>query len=88
MIIKQNGSSREIDGKLSLRGQYDRTVTPERFVISGLIETTTYLDGTYEEVCAGRLIIQGLRIESESFGSEDNNIVFEFSAESYQVLSV
>lgn len=88
MKITQDGKTREIDGKLSLRGQYDRTVTPERFLINGLIETTEYLDGIYEEVCAGRLVIQGLRIESESFGSEDNNIVFEFSAESYQVMSV
>lgn len=88
MTIKQSGSSREINGKLSLTGRYDRTVKPERFVITGLIETTEYLDGVYEEVRAGRLIIQNLRIESESFGSEDDNIVFEFTAGSYQVLGV
>jgi len=77
---------KKIPGRLSLTGRWNRSVQPESFDISGVIETTEYLDGTYEEVWAGRLSITDLRIESESFGSEDDNIVFEFTAGGYNVL--
>ena len=90
LYIRQTEDSptTRIEGALSLTGRWNRSVSPPRFEISGIIETTEYLDGTYFEIRTGRLIIDNLQIESESFGSLDDNIVFEFTAESYKVLEV
>ena len=90
LYIRQTEDSpmTKIEGALSLTGHWNRSVSPPRFEISGVIETTEYLDGIYFEVRAGRLIIDNLQIESESFGSLEGNIVFEFTAKSYRVLEV
>lgn len=73
-----------VEGTLSLTGR--RNPNEGGFEISGLIQTEAYLSEAYEEICAGRLIIKDIKILSESFGSETNDIVYEFTAKSYIVL--
>lgn len=72
-----------VDGALSLTGSRSTS----GFQITGYIETEAYLGPEYEEIKAGRLIVKDVQIISESFGSETDSIVYEFTAKEYTVLT-
>lgn len=78
-----------IDGTRVL-GRFSMTArvegNPSKINVSGLIETTAYLGKRYAEISGGRLIIRDISIISENYGSETDNIVYEFTAKSYTVL--
>ena len=76
-----------VGGQLSVVGAVDRSVSPPKFTVSGYIETTERLPDFMEEVKAGRITLFDVLIDSESFGSESDEIVYQFSAKNYRVSS-
>jgi len=72
-----------VEGALSMTGTRGENNV---FLITGVLETVAYLDEYYAEIRAGRLVIRDIHILSESFGSETDSIVYEFTAKSYTVL--
>lgn len=78
-------------GSLTVTGVVDRSVSPPKFTVTGLIETEARLPDSAKIVTVdmkfgSRLQIFDLLIDSESFGSDDKNIVYQFSARNYRVL--
>lgn len=78
-------------GSLTVTGVVDRSVSPPKFTVTGFIETEARLPDSAKIVTVdmkfgSRLQIFDLLIDSESFGSEDKNIVYQFSAKNYRVL--
>jgi hypothetical protein len=73
-----------VPGRFSLTGRV--VDNPPRVETTGAIETTAYLGDRYKEIRGGRLIVNDVSIVSENYGSETNNIVYEFRAARYTVL--
>lgn len=88
VFVTDGDSEKSVKGSLSLVGSVDRSVSPPKFTVTGLIETTARLPDHMVEVRAGRLIVFDVLIDSESFGSDDNRIVYQFSAKNYKVLDI
>lgn len=85
-VVDKDSEAVSVRGSLSLVGSVDRVVSPPKFTVTGLIETVARLPDCMIEVRAGRLIVFDVLIDSESFGSDDDKIVYQFSAKNYKVL--
>lgn len=77
-----------IPGKFSVVGAVDRTKNPPVLSVTGVIETSTRLPDSFSKLEGGRAVVYDILIDSESLGSEDNNIVYGFSAKRYDILTV
>lgn len=77
-----------ISGKFSVMGVVDRTKNPPVLSVTGAIETSTRLPDSFSKLEGGRVIVYDILINSESLGSEDNNIVYGFSARRYDILTI
>ena len=63
-FVADENSERSVKGSLSLVGSVDRSVSPPKFTVTGLIETTARLPDHMVEVRAGRLIVFDVLIQS------------------------
>lgn len=75
----------EIAGKFSFIGEVDRTKKPPILTISGVVETAARLPDSFKSMAGGRIVLFDVLINSESAGSEDNKIVYGFSAKRYEI---
>lgn len=75
-----------IKGKISVIAAVDRTKNPPILSVTGYIETPTRLPDRFSRLEGGRITVTDILIDSESVGSESDNIVYSFSARSYEIL--
>ena len=75
-----------VKGKISVIAAVDRTKKPPVLSVTGYIETPTRLPDSFSKLSGGRIIVHDVLIDSESVGSEDDNIVYSFTAKSYDIL--
>lgn len=75
----------EIEGKFSFISEVDRTKKPPILKISGVIETTARLPDSFKKLEGGRAIVYNVLLNSESVGSDDDKIVYGFSATNYDI---
>lgn len=75
----------EIEGKFSFTAAVDRSKKPPILTIEGFIETEQRLPDQFATLSGGRHVLKNILISAESGGSEDNNIVYAFSARSYEI---
>lgn len=75
----------KIKGKFSVAATVDRTKNPPVLSINGFVETPTRLPDRFNKLEGGRVAVFDVLINSESVGSEDDNIVYEFSAKNYEI---
>lgn len=78
----------KIKGKFSVTASVDRAQNPPVLSVNGLIETPTRLPDKFDKLEGGRAVVHNVLINSESFGSEDDNIVYEFVARNYDILDL
>lgn len=78
----------KIKGKFSVTASVDRTKNPPVMSVNGLIETPVRLPDRFDKLEGGRSVVHDILINSESVGSEDENIVYEFSARNYDILEL
>ena len=76
------------DGKFSVTGTVDRLQKPPKVIVEGLIETKTRVPDHFEEMSGGRVTIYDIMINSESLGSEEDIIVYGFTAKRYTVYKI
>lgn len=81
-MIRVDG--RAIMGKFSFSVEVDRTRHPNIATISGVIETKEHLEDVHT-ISNERYVLQDVDIISESYGSEDENVVYGFTAGDYHV---
>ena len=79
---------KEIEGKFTVTGIVDRSKNPPVLTVEGYIETSVRIPDRIDEMYGGRVIVQGVLINSESVGSEENTIVYGFSARGYKILKI
>lgn len=77
-----------VKGKFSVMASVDRTKNPPILSIAGMIETPTRLPDSFKRLEGGRIIVHDILIDSESAGSEDDSLVYSFSAKSYDILEL
>ena len=75
-----------LDGKFSFIGDVDRTKKPPILTISGVIETAARLPDSFKTMEGGRVKLYDILLNSESAGSEDDKIVYSFSAKRYEIV--
>lgn len=75
---------RKIDGTFSFSVDVDRNVHPNVVSITGAIQTKMQLEGVHT-ISNGRYILRDVDIISESYGSEDETVVYGFTAGEYEV---
>ena len=78
----------KIEGKFSLIAAVDRTKKPPVLSVTGVIETPTRLPDSFERLEGGRIIAHNILIDSESAGSEEDSLVYSFTAKSYEILEL
>ena len=78
----------KIEGKFSIIGTVDRMKNPPIMTITGIIETPVRLPDRFEILSGGRLIVEEGLIDSESLGSEDDNIMYGFTAKRYKIKKI
>ena len=76
----------EIEGKFSVIAEIDRSKNPPVLSVTGVIETAERLPDSFKVLRGGRAIVKDVLLNSESVGSRDSNIVYGFSAKSYDIL--
>lgn len=81
-MIRVDG--KEIEGKFSFSVEVDRTRHPNVATISGIIQTKNHLEDIHT-IANDRYVLRDVDIISESYGSEDENVVYGFTAGDYQV---
>lgn len=81
-IIRVNGE--EVVGKFSVNKSVDYSKTPPRIVLDGILSCERYFE-EIDTIESDNLIIDGVNVYSESFGSQDKNIVYNFKAEEIEV---
>ena len=79
---------KEIEGKFTVTGIVDRSKNPPVLTVEGYIETSVRIPDRIDEMYGGRVVVQGVLINSESVGSEENTIVYGFSARGYKILKI
>lgn len=79
---------KEINGKFSVTGIVDRSKNPPVLTVEGYIETSVRIPDRIKEMYGGRVIVQNILVNSESIGSEENTIVYGFSASGYKILKI
>jgi hypothetical protein len=75
---------KKIDGVFSFSVDVDRNVRPNVVTISGAIQTKVQLEGI-STISYGRYVLRDVDIISESYGSEDETVVYGFTAKDYEV---
>lgn len=75
-----------IEGKLSVLATVDRSKNPPVLSVTGYVETPTRLPDKFATLAGGRVVVYDILIDSESVGSEDDSIVYSFSARRYDIL--
>lgn len=73
-----------IDGKFSFSVNLNESVNPNVIEISGMLETTEYLEDI-SEIENDRYCLSGIRVISEGYGSEEDTIAYGFFAKDYEV---
>lgn len=74
----------EVNGKFSFVAEYDES-TKVLNINGGLVVTGPYIDYNVESIANERYELTGVRIYKESFGSEDDEIVYYFQAQTYSI---
>lgn len=75
-----------VNGKFSVIASVDRSKNPPVLSVNGVIETATRLPDKFSRLAGGRVVVLDVLIDSESAGSEDDVIVYAFTARSYEIL--
>ena len=77
-----------VKGKISVIAAVDRTKNPPVLSVTGYVETPTRLPDRFSKLEGGRVVVHDILIDSESAGSEEDNLVYSFSAKSYEILEL
>lgn len=80
--IKNGNKLYEVKGTFTFEGNLIEVNGEERIEVGGAISTHKYLEDI-QEIESDRYIIKGVRVYNEVFGSEDFNILYNFTADSY-----
>ena len=75
----------EIEGVFSVTATLDRSKHTPILKISGVIQTPVRLPPEFDTLTCSRGYCKDIVIISESFGSEDDNIVYTFEAGEYDI---
>jgi len=78
----------KISGKMSVMAAVNREKNPPVLSVTGLVETPVRLPDRFGKLEGGRVAVYDVIINSENVGSEDDNIVYEFSAKSYNIFDI
>ena len=82
-MLKINGY--EVEGSCTINASVDRTKKPPILTIEGWISTKQRLPDILGSIEGGRFEVKDILINSESIGSEDDNIVYGFTAREYKI---
>ena len=84
--ILVNGN-KEVEGKLTVDRELDFNSNPQRIVIIGYFATENYFE-EITEIETDKLKLKDVFVFKESFGSEEDKIVYELIAEDLEVKEV
>lgn len=73
-------NSHEIVGKFSVY----REKVDDKIVVIGALQTPSYIEELHS-LKSDKYFIDGIDVHKESFGSEDDQIIYEFTAEELDV---
>lgn len=79
---------KEIEGKFTVTGIVDRSKNPPILTVEGYIETSVRIPDRIKEMYGGRVAVQDILVNSESIGSEENTIVYGFTARGYKIFKI
>jgi len=84
MSLTRVNRKRNIEGKFSFGVGLDETNKPAKVIISGVFQSAEYIE-EITELENDRYIINNIKVNHESFGSEDEEIVYSFTAGNFRV---
>lgn len=73
-----------VDGKFSVAAKLDSSVNPPVVVIGGVFQSADYIE-EITKLENERYIVSGIKVSQESFGSEEEDIYYEFTAAAIKV---
>lgn len=73
-----------IEGKFSFDVSLDRTQKPALLIINGALETADFIDEV-TSIENKFYKLEGIRLLTESYGSEDRTAIYSFSATDYSI---
>lgn len=85
-MIKIDGIS--VKGKFSVLAAVDRSKNPPVLSVTGAVETPARLPDSFSKLEGGRVIVYDVLINSESAGSDEDSLVYTFSAKRYDILEL
>ena len=68
-----------IEGMLTVNRALDYTEAQPKMIVQGALKTEEYIE-EIDTIETDRLIILGVSVYQESFGSEEDNIIYTFTA--------
>lgn len=71
-----NGKT-EVEGKISVNREVDLSQNPPTFIVAGSFLTSQYFDEISSLEC-DKFKIEGIEVWKEAFGSEEDDILYEF----------
>ena len=77
-----NGGKKQIEGEFSFSVGYDIKAKPPVMEITGVLSTTEILDDIYA-IENGRYFLDDVVVTNESYGSEEDTIMYYFMAGKY-----
>lgn len=82
-MIKVN-RKRNVEGEFSFGVGLDDTNKPAKVTISGVFQCVEYIE-EITELENERYVINNIKVNHEGFGSEDDKIIYTFTAGSFRV---
>lgn len=80
-----------VNNKMTVKGKIsvNRTINEEKngFIISGIFATHLYLEDI-KSLETNRFFVSGIEVYSESFGSDDYNIQYQFVAKNFKLKDI
>jgi hypothetical protein len=73
-----------VKGKLSITRRADYSVIPTRVEVIGRLATHKYFE-EIDQIDTERYSIKDITVSQESFGSEDFNIIYDFTSEDFSI---
>jgi hypothetical protein len=73
-----------VEGKFSFGVDLDDSAKPAKLVISGAFQSAEYIEDI-TKLENERYILQNIKVKHEGFGSEEEIIVYSFTAGSFRV---
>ncbi len=73
----------EVEGSFSFEVSVDETVQPPRFSITGVFTTGDRYMEELKTLQNERYRLEGVKVHTETFGSEEDAVVYHFTAGAY-----